>query len=480
MNNVVRITFGLFLLASAVTAAQDALEVGSRRELFIDTYLIDRMDGVSLRLHEPQPADVALTFDAPWEGRHCGYVTVFQDGDRFRMYYRGLPQSGKDGSDAEVTCYAESTDGVHWTKPELGLFEIDGDEDNNVILAGQAPFSHNFAPFLDTRPGVAPEERYKALAGTSETGLHVFVSGDGLRWRKMQDTPVITEGAFDSQNVAFWSELEGCYVCYYRTWSEGEFAGYRSVSRVTSDDFRAWTAPVEMDYGGTPREHLYTNQTQPYFRAPHLYIATAARFMPGRRVVSDEEGAAFGVSPTYSGDCSDGVLLTSRGGTRYDRTFMEGFIRPGAGLENWTSRTNYPACGIVPTGDHEMSLYVQHHYGQPTHCLMRYLLRTDGFASLRAPYGGGECVTKPFVFSGKELYLNFASSAAGGVRVEVQRADGTPVEGYTLEDSAELIGNFIERAVSWRGNSDASALAGTAIRLRFVMKDADIYALQWR
>lgn len=480
MFAVHRMVTGAILLASTVAVSQETLDLGSRRELFCDRYLVDRMDGVSLKLHEPQPADVALTFDAPWEGRYCGYVTVFQDGDRYRMYYRGLPQAGKDGSATEVTCYAESRDGIDWTKPELGLFEVNGDEDNNVVLANQPPFSHNFAPFLDTRPGVPAEERYKALAGTSETGLHGFVSGDGLRWRKMQDAPLITEGAFDSQNVAFWSEQEGCYVCYYRTWSQGEFGGFRSVSRVTSDDFLHWTAPVEMDYGGTPREHLYTNQTHPYYRAPHLYIATAARFMPGRRVVSVEEAAAFGVEPTYSGDCSDGVLMTSRGSTRYDRTFMEGFIRPGVGLENWTSRTNYPARGVVATGEHGMSLYVQHHYGQPTHHLVRYTLRTDGFASVNAPYTGGEFVTQPFRFAGKELFLNFATSAAGSVRVEIQRADGAPIEGYTLDDSAELIGNFIDRPVSWRGNSDASALAGTPVRLRFVMKDADVYALQWR
>ncbi len=480
MQRVASLVFAVVVLATTAAIAQETVDIGSRRELFVDRTLIEELRGVTLKLHEPRPADVAIAFDASWEGRYCGYVTVFQDGDVYRMYYRGLPQAGKDGSAAEVTCYAESRDGIDWAKPELGLFEVDGDEDNNVVLADQAPFSHNFAPFIDTRPGVAADERYKALAGTSHTGLHVFVSNDGLRWRKWREDPIITQGAFDSQNVAFWSEHEGCYVCYYRTWSEGEFAGYRSVSRVTSPDFVNWTAPIEMDYGGTPREHLYTNQTHPYFRAPHLYVALAARFMPGRRIVSDEEAAAFGVEATYSGDCSDGVLMTSRGGARYDRTFMEGFIRPGVGPENWTSRTNYPAWGIVPTGEHEMSLFVQHQYGQPTHHLVRYVLRTDGFASVNAPYAGGECVTKPLLFAGKELVLNFATSAAGDVRVEIQRPDGAPIAGYAIEDSATLIGNFIERAVSWGGSTDVSGLAGSPVRLRFVMKDADIFALRFR
>ena len=119
------------------------------------------------------------------------------------------------------------------------------------MLAGQAPFSHNFAPFLDARPGIPPEQRFKALAGTSERGLFGFVSADGLRWRKLGETPLITKGAFDSQNVAFWSASEQCYALYLRTWSGGGFAGFRTISRATSLDFLEWSAPEEMSFGDT-------------------------------------------------------------------------------------------------------------------------------------------------------------------------------------------------------------------------------------
>lgn len=457
----------------------EVLDLGQRRELFVDRFLIDAMEGTALRLGVPQQAGVALQFDAPWELHHCGYVTVFQDGERFRMYYRGLPVSGKDGSNEETTCYAESRDGKTWEKPKLGLFETHGTRENNVILAGMAPFSHNFAPFHDARADAPADQRYKALAGTSESGLVAFVSPDGIAWRKLQETPVITKGAFDSQNVSFWSEAEQTYVCYLRTWTEGDFGGFRSISRCTSPDFVNWTAPVEIDFGGTPREHLYINQTAPYFRAPHLYVSTAARFMPGRKVVSDEVAVSIGLSAGYGNDCSDGVLLTSRGGNVYDRTFMEGFVRPGLGPQNWVSRTNYPACGILQTGPGEMSLYVQHNYGQPTHHLMRYAMRLDGFASLHADYAGGEMTTKPLRFSGTGLYLNLSTSAAGSVKVEVQDADGAPLPGYTLADCEELIGDELERQVAWKGG-DLAPLAGKPLRLHFVLKDADIYALQFR
>ena len=107
----------------------------------------------------------------------------------------------------------------------------------------------------------------------------------------------------------------------------------------TSKDFIEWS-PVEiMDYGDAPLEHLYTNQTSPYFRARHLYLSIAARFMPGRQVISDQEAKAIGVDRSYYRDCSDVILMSTRGGGRFDRTFMEAFLRPDIGPENWTSRT---------------------------------------------------------------------------------------------------------------------------------------------
>jgi hypothetical protein len=207
--------------AEADDGAGGPVALGSRRELFVDSFLIDRMTGVSLALERPRDEGVALRFDEPWEGRFCGYATILHDGPLFRVYYRGLPSAGKDGSDAEVTCTAESKDGVTWTRPELGLFEVNGRKTNNVVLAGLPPFSHNFCPMLDPRKDIPAAERYKALAGTGASGLVAFVSADGLRWKKLRDGPVIARGAFDSQNVPFWSEHEQCYLCYFRVFEKG-------------------------------------------------------------------------------------------------------------------------------------------------------------------------------------------------------------------------------------------------------------------
>ncbi len=464
-------------------AADEPISLGTRRELFVDHVLIEKLAGVSLQLQQPQPAGIALKFDQPWEGQVSGYVTVIHDGDLYRMYYRGRPLTGYGDTDPraqEVTCYAESRDGITFTRPKLGLVSFGGNKDNNAILADVGHVTHNFAPFLDTRHGVPKAERFKAVGGSSQSGLIAYVSEDGIHFRKLQDKPIITGGAFDSQNNILWSDHEQCYVCFFRTFKNG----VRWITRTTSTDFVTWTPAADMTFGDAPNEHLYTNQTVAYFRAPHIYIGTAARFWPGRRSLTDEQVTALQLDApvNYGGlklESSDAVLLTSRGGNRYDRVFLESLVRPGTDLKNWTARSNYPARGIVPSGPTEISIYVQRNYGQPTHHLERLTLRTDGFAAVHAGYQPGELITKPITFEGQRLMLNMSSSAPGGVAVEIQDAAGQAIPGFTLAECRELNTDDLACVVSWKNGSDVSSLAGKPIRLRIRLKDADLFALQF-
>jgi hypothetical protein len=467
------------LLMAAATSAPPAINIADRVQPIVDRHLIESMSGVELRLATPHDEGDVFRFDRPWEGAFCAYATVITDGDRHLLYYRGLPESGKDGTNREVTCVATSTDGMRWTRPDLTFFEVDDTAVNNVILADAAPVTHNFSPFIDTRAGVPANERFKALGGSEKSGLVAYVSGDGLAWRRLQDEPVLIDGMFDSQNVAFWSETEGCYVCYFRTWTGKGYSGIRTVSRATSPDFIHWSETVPMRFGDVPLEHLYTNQTHPYFRNPEISVAIAARFMPGRQVVTAEEAAVLGVDPTYFKDCSDAVFMTTRGGDLYDRTFREGFLKPGLGLENWVSRANYPALGLIQTSPTEMSLYMNADYAQPTAHLRRFSLRLDGFASVHAGADVGEWTTRPLVFAGDRLELNVATSAAGEVLVEVQDAEGRPMPGFTMDDAVPVIGNDIARPARWRGDADLGDLAGRPIRLRFRMRDADLFAFRF-
>ena len=470
--------FALFLFVQSLALAQIP-NIGTNRELFVDDYLIEKLEGVELTLHEPIDQGEVIRFEKPWEGAFSAYFTVIKDGDTYRAYYRGVPEAGSDGNDAEVTCYAESKDGINWVKPDLKLFTVNGTKKNNVILANAAPVTHNFSPFVDSNPLAKSSQKYKALGGTKKSGLVAYVSADGKEWRKMQEEPVFRDGVFDSQNVVFWSASEEQYVCYFRTWTGDGYTGFRSVGRTTSKDFINWTSPVQMSFGNTPYEHLYTQQTSPYFRAPHIYLAIGARFMPNRKVVNDEEAKKLGVNPKYYNDCSDAILMSSRGGGAYQRQFMESFIKPGIGLQNWVSRSNYPALNIVQTGPTEMSVYVNQDYAQPTAHLRRYAMRLDGFASLSAGYSGGEMTTKPFIFDGGTLELNYSTSAAGEILVELLDENGNKLPGFSKEECQPIIGDEISRTVYWNKSNNLTKLAGKPIKMRIYLKDADIYSFKF-
>jgi len=295
-------------------------------------------------------------------------------------------------------------------------------------------------------------------------------SPDGIRWHMPCKKAVIIhnpelhgKNAFDSQNVSFWSPAEECYVCYFRT-LRTPHRELRTISRATSADFLHWSDAVPMD-PNLPGEHLYTSQTHPYFRAPHIYIALPTRYTAGR-VGTEKTDAMFG--------STDILFMTTRAGTsKYDRLFTEAFIRPGLDPERWGNRANYVACGVVPTGPAEMSIY-HAHSGQ------RYAIRTDGFISINAGAGQGEFITRPLIFKGHELVLNYSTSADGIVQVEMQSVKGEPVPGYALNDCQPLIGDSIGQTVAWKNGPNTESLAGQTVRLRFVMKEADLFSLQFR
>src|SRR5438105_752957 len=118
--------------------------IGSRVEMFVDDWLIDssRSRGnVSLQLQTPARREIVLVTDKPWEGPDSAYFTAFQDGPLVRLYYRGIVP-GNDASTGQVTCYAESKDGIHFTRPNLGLVEFEGSKQNNIIYRGVE--AHNF------------------------------------------------------------------------------------------------------------------------------------------------------------------------------------------------------------------------------------------------------------------------------------------------------------------------------------------------
>ncbi len=445
------------LLLAAATAAQPPLDIGSRLELFIDDALVDELTGSARRvLHHPEPREVIYQPNGPAEGATSAYYTLLREGNLARLYFRGTGDEG--ASHPEFTCVAESIDGGPFTRPELGLVEFNGSTANNIIHDGVAV--HNFTPFIDTRPGVPADERYKAVGGRQ---LYPLASADGLHWRQLSDEPVITDGAFDSQNVAFWDAARGQYVCYFRTFQEG----MRHIGRATSDDFLHWS-PTEQLRFNRPPEQLYTNNILPYFREPSLLIGMPARFLPQRQKLANH----------HSPGVSDALLMVSRDGLNFHR-WAEAFLQPGPDPRNWGDRTNYPVWALEQTSPTEMSVYWWEHYRFPSLAIRRGTLRIDGFVSVQAGADGGTLLTRPFTYTGGRLQLNYATSAAGGLRVEVCDEAGAPLPGLALSAEQELFGNVIDETVVWPAGGDLAAHAGQPVRLRFHLRDADLYSFRF-
>lgn len=447
-------------LTRAQPGDKPVYEIGTRRELFVDDFLIDGMSGgVERRLHHPQPREIVLKLDHPWEGQTSAYFATVQDGDRILMYYRGEVSSGSDG---QVCCVAESRDGIHFERVRAELFEFEGSKDNNIIWKGVG--AHNFTPFLDTNPDAKPNEKFKAVGYSHHgQGLGVFASPDGIHWRELLDRPAITNGAFDSQNLAFWDPQRSCYVDFHRKGRNG----VRDIMTCTSQDFLTWTEPVFLEYSDNRLEHLYTNGIQRYSRASHLYIGFPARFVPGRTKIEGREPPGI----------SDAIFMTSRDGLRFHR-WSKAFIRPSTEPEVWTDRNNYPAWGLIETGSEELSIYWTEHYRHPGMRLRRAVIRKDGFVSLQAAGKVGEILTRPLRFDGNRLEVNYATDATGWIRFELCKLDGTPVKGFTLYDSEALFGNELQHTVQWQGGS-LERHTGEPVRLRIRMENADLYSLRF-
>ncbi|MBN80683.1 MAG: hypothetical protein CMJ70_11140 [Planctomycetaceae bacterium] len=493
---------------NATNNPHEIVNIGGRLELLVDDFLIDSMQGkVELKMHRPERKEIVFRTDAPWEGNASAYQSIFQDGDIYRMYYRGMhyrdhphesgPAAKKLPPHAHYLCYAESDDGIHWRRPKLGLYDFNGSKANNIVLHPDTR-GNNCSPvqtavFLDNNPDCPPDERIKIIGqgDLRGNGLYVMKSGDGVRFSPLSPDPIVTKGAFDSQNLAFWDSTLGAYREYHRITLP---SGIRGVATATSVNLLQFPDPVPVQLlEARPDDDLYTNAVTPYFRAPHMLVGFPARYierewadplyaLPGL----DERLARSRSHPRYGSAITEALFMSSRDGITFKR-WREAFIRPGPRMrENWAYGDHYVFWGIVETRSHlqdapnEISLYATEGYWEGVHTdVRRYTLRTDGFVSASASAQGGEFVTRPFVFQGGNLTINFESSAAAGIRVELQAADGTAIPGSALEDCPEIFGDSIRHTVRWKRGGDVRALQGHPVRLRFSLRDADLYSFQF-
>ncbi|MBM3934694.1 MAG: hypothetical protein FJ319_10405 [SAR202 cluster bacterium] len=464
-------------------------DIRSDLQLFFDEWLIDGMAGARLKLHPPIEREVVMEYNKPWEGETSGVgVTVFKDGPKYRMWYASgndhTDDDGKKGKGKKPKLrvrwsgYAESTDAVHWERPELGLIEFEGSKANNLMM--NADMGWNLSPFIDGHPEPRYPGNYKALVRLSRDErydmkalLRGYTSDDGVHWSMIDKDPLIEAPPgymprFDSPMSVFWDSRRAMYVAYMRgVVPPGKT---RTIRRSVSTDFRNWSVPEEIDLGDSPTEELYMSAATPYFRAPGVYVSFPKRYAAKR---TPQPGAqSKGVSET--------CFMASRDGVSFRRYFMEAIIKPGPDIMNWYKHNTMVATGILETGPAEISLYAVEYHGSPAVRLRRYTARTDGFTSAGTGYGGGEMMTKPFTFEGDTLVINYSTSVVGSMRAELQDREGRAVEGFKLEDCEEIYGDEIERVVKWKGGT-LSDFQHQPVRLRFAMsKETDLYSIRFR
>lgn len=382
--------------------------------MFVDNYIIDKLNGkTELRLHHLEPKEIVIVHDALWEGSGSGYHSIFKDGDIYRMYYKAedltvLPDGSIKSSHSLYTCYAESKDGIHWRKPELGLYEFQGSKANNIVMTNDkignvsANGGHD-AVFKDENPDVPADAIYKAFRLLN--GVIPFKSADGIHWLPMSEVPVLTNGAFDSQNLAFWDVIRGEYRAYWRYFTGGitplpydpktwKPSGVRAIRTATSKDLIHWDKQADLEYEDSPAEELYTNQIKPYYRAPHLLLGFPARYVnrgnwsESMKTLPDLENREWRskAESRYGTVVTEGLLMSSRDGVKFKR-WNEAFIRPGIERSGtWAYGNQYIGWSMVETksdnegAPNELSLYATESYWTGnSSSLRRYTLRIDGF-----------------------------------------------------------------------------------------------------
>ena len=469
-------------------AASEIIDIGDRKQLFIDGLFFESSYNVALHVVPPaKTGERTLVSDRPWENATLNWFSVMDDG-KYRMWYECYDVEGWPTADDTSFCYAESADGIRWDKPSLGLFAYHGSSENNILFRQIGPEGthsrvHGAGVFKD--PNAPPESRYKAVSQGMFAGINPpyrvagMSSPDGLHWARLS-RPICDVFA-DSQYSAFWGEGLGSYVLSGRVSGHG-----RAIGRSTSPSFEHFdplALVLQTDEHDPPDSDLYNPAAFVYPYADRVYLMFPSLY----RHVADTLDIQLAVS-------RDGVHWTwpERG---------KPFVALGA-AGTFDSGSLYMGQGMIRVGNELWQYYsgspLKHNeteldaLAKPENrrVYSRVVSRLDGLVSVDAGEAEGGFTTPPLTFRGSTrrrlptvqpptLQLNLRTGTAGEVRVGLLDAANKPIAGHAIEDCIPVTGDCIEATVAWKSGALFADIAGKPAKLVVKMKNASLFAFRF-
>lgn len=477
-------------LSTGVRGEETALFVGEEKQLFIDDLFFETSENIHLKIHPAsKTGEKNLQREKPWESATVNWFTVMEDQGKYRLWYECYDIDGWPTGNDTSFCYAESLDGVAWTKPNLGLFSYQGNTENNILFRLIGPEGahsrvHGTGVFQD--PSAQPEARYKAVSqgsftsepshpiswadGKSHLNVAGMVSPDGLHWTRLPKS-VLHEFA-DSQYCCFWDESSNSYVLYGRVSGRG-----RAIGRCESkafDRFESLELVLQTDEEDPPNSDLYNPAAMKYPFADRAYLMFTSLYQ-------------------HDPDTLDVRLAVSRDGIHWSwperNTPFVALGEAGA----FDSGVIYMGQGILRSGNELWQYYggspLPHNYEggletltQPGNGITysRVVTRLDGFVSVEVDSAMGSFTTPPMIYEGDALELNVKVLEGGSLRVGLLDERDNAVPGYSARDCIPITGDRVNAKVQWKSGADVSVRSSKPTKMYVAMTGASLYAFQFK
>jgi hypothetical protein len=456
--------------------------------LVIDDERIARREGLR-RVVQParkEPAPVIVA-DQPWEGSrvyHLGTADWVPATGKFRMWYISRLSNGHQHSAPglpervpDLMHYAESSDGIHWQKPPLGVVEFDGSRRNNIVTLGV------HSPCVLSAPG-----NFKMAAWSwVRNGFYTGTSPDGLHWKYPAD-PIYAPPGQTLEMITIAHHPAGGYRAFFRIWQEVRGYRRRILAGSSSRDSVTWEPPQPIlipDEEDDRWAHNRDERTEFYGMAGFPYAGQYLGFLPVFRVHRVEDrGAPSADNRRLARDQSpwdgpvEAQLVHSRDGKSWRRCEDRSPIIPRG------KPGSYDAGCILHVGAPPVivndEVWVYYTAINTTHggsmaekrCTIgRAAWQMDRFVALAAE-SGGMFESTPLRTAGGVLELN-SDAAQGPIETEVLSPGGDPLPGYTRQDCVRLTGDHLRAPAAWRARR---TLPAGECRLRFWLRNARLYS----